>query len=99
MGMHTFLAAPSIQYFIVALTSIFFLVDPFALRSETELRAGLRREEVIFLSFRSINAKPKLHPPNRDQNRSKGWLNMITLVSRGDQMAFLAMFKYGTVRA
>jgi hypothetical protein len=30
MGMHTFLAAPSIQYFIVTLSSIFFLVDPFA---------------------------------------------------------------------
>lgn len=28
--MHNFLHAPSIQYFIVALTSIFFLVDPFA---------------------------------------------------------------------
>src|ERR671922_2988682 len=28
--MHNFLRAPSIQYFIVALTSIFFLVDPFA---------------------------------------------------------------------
>src|SRR5438128_2588444 len=30
MGMHTFLAAPSVQYFVVALSSIFFLVDPFA---------------------------------------------------------------------
>lgn len=30
MGMHTFLAAPSVQYFVVTLTSIFFLVDPFA---------------------------------------------------------------------
>ena len=28
--MHSFLLAPSIQYFIVALTSVFFLVDPFA---------------------------------------------------------------------
>jgi len=28
--MHTFLSAPSIQYFLVTLTSIFFLVDPFA---------------------------------------------------------------------
>jgi multiple antibiotic resistance protein len=28
--MHNFLMAPSIQYFIVALTSVFFLVDPFA---------------------------------------------------------------------
>jgi multiple antibiotic resistance protein len=28
--MHNFLMAPSIQYFIVSLTSIFFLVDPFA---------------------------------------------------------------------
>lgn len=28
--MHSFLHAPSIQYFLVALTSIFFLVDPFA---------------------------------------------------------------------
>jgi len=28
--MHNFFAAPSIQYFIVALTSVFFLVDPFA---------------------------------------------------------------------
>ena len=28
--MHNFLHAPSIQFFIVALTSIFFLVDPFA---------------------------------------------------------------------
>lgn len=28
--MHNFLRAPSIQYFIVALTSVFFLVDPFA---------------------------------------------------------------------
>src|SRR5579859_5077702 len=28
--MHNFLQAPSIQYFIVALTSVFFLVDPFA---------------------------------------------------------------------
>jgi multiple antibiotic resistance protein len=28
--MHNFLLAPSIQYFIVALTSVFFLVDPFA---------------------------------------------------------------------
>ena len=28
--MHNFLHAPSIQYFIVALTSVFFLVDPFA---------------------------------------------------------------------
>jgi multiple antibiotic resistance protein len=30
MGMHTFLSAPSVQYFVVTLTSIFFLVDPFA---------------------------------------------------------------------
>ena len=30
MGMHTFLSAPSVQYFVVALSSIFFLVDPFA---------------------------------------------------------------------
>jgi multiple antibiotic resistance protein len=28
--MHSFLRAPSIQFFIVALTSVFFLVDPFA---------------------------------------------------------------------
>lgn len=28
--MHSFLYAPSVQYFIVTLTSIFFLVDPFA---------------------------------------------------------------------
>ena len=28
--MHNFFMAPSIQYFIVALTSVFFLVDPFA---------------------------------------------------------------------
>ena len=28
--MHNFFTAPSIQYFIVALTSVFFLVDPFA---------------------------------------------------------------------
>src|SRR3954462_4923121 len=28
--MHNFLMAPSIQYFIIALTSVFFLVDPFA---------------------------------------------------------------------
>lgn len=30
MGMHTFFSAPSVQYFVVTLTSIFFLVDPFA---------------------------------------------------------------------
>src|SRR5689334_3306580 len=30
MAMHSFLSGPSIQYFIVTLSSIFFLVDPFA---------------------------------------------------------------------
>ena len=39
--MHNFLMAPSIQYFIVALTSVFFLVDPFAALPAFEIAGGI----------------------------------------------------------
>jgi multiple antibiotic resistance protein len=52
--MHTFLHAPSIQYFIVTLTSIFFLVDPFAaLPTFLVIAADADRKERRRLAFKA----------------------------------------------
>ena len=52
--MHTFLHAPSIQYFIVALTSVFFLVDPFAaLPTFLVIAADADRSEKRRLAFKA----------------------------------------------
>jgi len=52
--MHNFLQAPSIQYFIVALTSVFFLVDPFAaLPTFLVIAAGADHRERRLLAIKA----------------------------------------------